>query len=82
LPAARHGRVDSLFVALGVQKWGKFDAATGGVDIHEERQPGDQDLLDLAAVQTFASAGNVYAVDPAQVPGGERHSPVAAVFRY
>jgi hypothetical protein len=82
LPAAHHGRVDSLFVALGVQKWGKFDAATGGVELHTERQPGDQDLLDLAAMQTFASAGNVYAVYPEQVPGGERYSPVAAVFRY
>lgn len=82
LPAAQHGRVDSLFVALGVQRWGKFDAVSGGVDIHEQRQPGDQDLLDLAAMQTLASAGSVYAVDPDQVPGGERRSPVAAVFRY
>jgi hypothetical protein len=48
--------------------------------VHESRQPGDQDLLDLAAVQTLAHAGDVYAVTPDEVP--DARSPVAAVFRY
>lgn len=80
--AAYHGRVDSLFVAVGVQKWGTFEADSGDVRIHDERQPGDQDLLDLAAVQTLVRAGNVFAVSPEQIPDEETDSPAAAVFRY
>jgi hypothetical protein len=82
VPAAHHGRVDSLFVAVGVQQWGVFEAGAGGVLLHVDRQPGDQDLLDLAAVQTLVHAGNVYAVEPEQIPDSEVRGPVAAVFRY
>ncbi len=80
VPAAYEGRVDSLFVAVGVQQWGAFEAGAREVVLHEDRQPGDQDLLDLAAVQTLMHAGDVYAVGPDQVPDAQ--SPAAAVFRY
>lgn len=82
VPAAYHGRVDSLFVGVGVQRWGRFDPDAGQVRVHEERQSGDQDLLDLAAVQTLTHSGEVYAVAPEEVPGGNSGVPVAAVFRY
>lgn len=80
--AALHGRVDSLFVAVGVQQWGSFDADGGDIKLHDTHESGDQDLLDLAAVETLAHAGDVYAVEPAQVPGPSAGSPLAAVFRY
>lgn len=80
IPSAYEGRIDSLFVAVGVQQWGAFEASAGVLELHESRQPGDQDLLDLAAVQTLAHAGDVYAVAPHEVP--DARSPVAAVFRY
>lgn len=77
--AAIYGRVDSLFVATGVEKWGIFNSGANTVQLHENEEPGDEDLLDLAAVKTFLNSGNVYAVEPEKVPGGE---PLAAVFRY
>ncbi len=77
--AAHHGRVDVLFVALGVQVWGSFDQRTDTVDVHEEPEPGDDDLLDLAAVESVLKGGTVYAVEPEQVPD---QAPLAAVFRY
>jgi hypothetical protein len=80
IPSAYQGRVDSLFVAVGVQRWGAFEANAGELEVHESRQPGDQDLLDLAAVQTLAHAGDVYAVNPDEIP--DVRSPVAAIFRY
>jgi hypothetical protein len=80
--SAYHGRVDSLFVTVGVQRWGTFGESTGDVVVHEAREPGDQDLLDLAAVETLPHAGNVYAVDASQVPEPSGGSPVVAVFRY
>lgn len=77
--AAHHGRVDVLFVALGVQVWGNFDPSTNTVHVHQAPEPGDEDLLDLAAIQSILNGGTVYAVEPEQVPD---HAPLAAVFRY
>lgn len=79
LPAAAGGRVVTLFAPIDKQIWGTFDPATGHVEAHPEAMPGDEDLLDLAAVQTYLHGGTVYAVDPTQVPDGE---PIAAVYRY
>jgi hypothetical protein len=77
--AAHRGRVDVLFVALDVQVWGKFDPSTETVHVHQDPEPGDEDLLDLAAIQSILNGGTVYAVQPEQVPN---HAPLAAVFRY
>lgn len=79
VPAAHHGRVDRLFVALGVQRWGRFDPEAGRVEQHEAPQPGDQDLLDLAAIHTILGRGTVYAVDAGRLPD---RAPHAAIFRY
>jgi hypothetical protein len=77
--AAHHGRVDTLFAAAGVQLWGRYDPAADTVELRHEPQPGDEDLLDLAAVQSILNGGTVYVVEPDQVPGGR---PVAAIYRY
>lgn len=77
--AANHGRVDVLFVALGVQVWGNFDPSTNTVHVHQAPEPGDEDLLDLTAVQSILNGGTVYAVEPEQVPD---HAPLAVLFRY
>jgi hypothetical protein len=79
VPAAYYGRVDTLFVAEGLQRWGYFDPQTATAYVHDEPARGDGDLLDLAAVQTFLTGGNVYVTDPQEMPADE---PVAAVFRY
>jgi hypothetical protein len=79
VPAAYHGRVDTLFVALYRQRWGTFDPATNEVQLRQDAKPGDQDLLDTAAVQTLLNGGAVYAVEPEQMPSGESG---AALFRY
>lgn len=77
--ASRAGRVETLLVAMGVQQWGQFDPQTGTVQLHQEASPGDEDLLDLAAIQTFLNGGTVYVWDPNKMPD---HSQVAAIFRY
>lgn len=77
--AAHQGRVDVLFVAVGVQVWGRFDPENNRVYVHEFPEPGDEDLLDLAAIQSLVQSGTVYAVAPEEVPD---QSPLAAVLRY
>ena len=79
LLAATHGRVEVLFVALGVQVWGKLNKENDKVTLSETNQPGYEDLLDLSAVQTLVNGGSVFAVTPAEVP---EKNLVAAVFRY
>lgn len=77
--AAYHGRVEVLYVALGVQVWGKFDPEKNEVQIREKPQSGDEDLLDFIAIQTMVKGGAVFAVSPDDVPS-KTH--VAAVLRY
>lgn len=77
--ASYHGRTDVLFVALGVQVWGNFDPSSNTVHINRTPEPNDEDLLDLAAMQTILNGGTVYAVEPEQVPD---NAALAAVFRY
>jgi Bacterial archaeo-eukaryotic release factor family 3 len=79
IPAAHQGRVDSLFVALGVEVWGIISPENGKVQIHQEPRAGDEDLLDLAAVQTLSNSGVVFVVPAEETPDTE---PLAAVFRY
>lgn len=77
--AAYGGRVNVLFVAVGIQVWGRFDSDTNEVTFMEPGEPESEDLLDFAAIQTILHGGTVYAVKPEEVPDGER---VAATFRY
>jgi hypothetical protein len=79
VPAAYYGRIEQLFVANGVQQWGSFNPDTSEIDMHPEAELGDEDLLDVAAVQTILNGGTVYVVDRDKVPD---KASVAAVFRY
>jgi hypothetical protein len=79
IPAAYYGRVDTLFVALGVQQWGRFNADTQEIQVHQEAKPDDEDLLDLAALYTFLNSGTVYAVKAGEGPDS---TPLAALYRY
>jgi hypothetical protein len=79
VPAAYFERVDQFFVPVNVERWGRFHPASGKVEIHDKREVGDQDLMDLAAIHTLLNAGMVYAVEPDQVPG---KGPVAAILRF
>lgn len=77
--AAYHGRVAVLFVALGVQVWGRFDPENNRVELRETPQPGDEDLLDFTATQTLLKEGAVFVVSPEEVPD---QALVAAVLRH
>jgi hypothetical protein len=77
IPAAVHGKVEALFVPVGVQLWGTFDPRSNSLRLKKENH-GSGDLLDFAAVHTFLNGGTVYAVEPAELPD----EPLAAVFRY
>ena len=79
-PAARHGRIDTLFVASGRQRWGAFlPGDEGSVIVHDQYEPGDRDLLDVAAAATIRTGGRVFPLAPDALPGG---ADAAALLRY
>jgi Bacterial archaeo-eukaryotic release factor family 3 len=78
IPAAASGRVADLFVRIGEPCWGRL-ADTLVVDVHSQPEPGDQELLDFAVVQTILHDGTVYALEAETMPD---QTALAAVFRY
>lgn len=79
VPAAYYGRVAHLFVASDQEQWGIFQLATNTVHVHSTAKFGDEDLLDVAAIQTLRHGGAVYAVEREKMPA---EAMIAAVFRY
>ncbi|HEY4389319.1 MAG TPA: hypothetical protein VGN34_33155 [Ktedonobacteraceae bacterium] len=79
VPAAYNGRIDTLFVAIDREQWGKFEPTKLSITIHEQEEPDDKDLLDVAATQTLLHGGKVYAIEYAQMPD---QAFAAALFRY
>lgn len=78
LKAAHEGRVESLFILKGEEVMGRYDVTAGALragadDAHAV------DLLDLAASQTLLQGGDVFLVDPPDMPS---ESVIAAVYRY
>ncbi len=79
LPAAWQGRVDTIFAAIDAWQWGKFDGSSDEVRFHQDMEPGDEDLVNLALLYTLLNSGNVYVVEQSEIPGA---SGVAGIFRY
>ncbi|MGP1374742.1 baeRF7 domain-containing protein [Almyronema epifaneia] len=79
IPAAYYGQVGALFVQIGHQQWGAFEANTNTVTLVDDQIPEATDLLDLAAVCTFLQGGEVYLIDADKMPVD---GALAAVLRY
>ena len=79
VPAAHHGRVGLLLIASGSQQWGTYDWGSGAVQRHEAAGTASEDLLEIAAIQTFLNGGTVFTLSPEKMPD---KSDLAAVFRY
>jgi hypothetical protein len=78
LRAAAHGRVDDLFVADDSERWG-HEKANGGVTVHSQRHPGDEEILNSALIKAMAHGGRIHVLPRAAMPGG---GAIAGVFRY
>ena len=79
IPACAYSRVETLFVPMGQYRWGRFDADTNTVEVHGSQQPGDGDLLNYAALQSYLNGATVHVLHPERMPGGRS---IAAIFRF
>lgn len=79
IPACVYSRVDTLFVPVEQYRWGRYDPDSNTVVVHESKEPGDGDLLNYAAVQSYLNGSTVHALSSESMPGGRS---IAAIFRY
>lgn len=77
--AAHSNQVDRLFVDVAAHCWGRFDAETYKAEPHDDRQPGDEELTDLAVARTWIAGGSIHAVARDEMPVD---APVAAIYRF
>lgn len=77
--AAEQGVVQVLLADLEREQWGTVDPETSLVDIHTEEQPGDEDLVNHAALHTLLHGGRVFALPSEEMPDGDL---AAAILRY
>lgn len=77
--AAHYGKIDTLFVPIGVQSWGRFDADQDRVHHSTKQHDGQHDLINIAAIQTLQKGGDVYALKKQEMP---HKTAIAAIFRY
>ena len=76
--AAANGKIATLLLSFSLEKWGKFNPYIGEVEVHAVAESGDINLPELAAVQTLLNQGQLYAVEPEDMPA---QTPIAAIFR-
>jgi hypothetical protein len=77
IAAAHQGRLETLFVALDKEQWGVVDDASGNVTLHSVAEKCDEELLNLAAADTWAHGGTVYVMPTPEMPAP---SPLAGVY--
>jgi hypothetical protein len=77
--AAGLGQVETLFVPLGIEHWGRYDPQTQRVVMEASPGPENEELFDLAARHTLLNSGEVYAVPAEELPGS---GDLAAILRY
>ena len=70
VPAAISGRVAALFIDCRRHRWGQYDPANHAVVLHMQQEPGDRDLVELAAVETMRNGGDVFDLRPEESGAG------------
>ena len=63
IPAAMRAQIDTLFIDPAQTRFGRYHGDNETVEIHDQPGPGDQDLVELAAVETLRNKGDVFAFD-------------------
>lgn len=77
--AAHDGRILTLLVSDSMELTGRFEESTHEVKAKPNGLPDEEDLLNVAAVQTILHAGQVLVAPNTRMPNG---APLAAVLRF
>jgi hypothetical protein len=77
VPAAMMGRISALFIDTRRHRWGQYNAANNTCVLHRDREPNDQDLVELAVMETVRQGGDVFDMRPEETGAAE-----AALLRF
>lgn len=66
---AYEGRINTLFADPNSMHWGQYEMNTEKAEIHEQRERGDVDLLNLAMLYTLRHGGQVIPATGDEIPG-------------
>lgn len=80
IPAAMNGKIETLFVKKGAEIYGHYNPENNQVRFDETKELSNVSLLNFASMHTFLQKGNVYELDPKEMPVKER--PLNAIFRF
>jgi|SRR5690242_1468404 len=80
VPAAIHGRIDTLFLLKNQDIFGLYDAEHNKVEYKEDVELAEVSLFNLAAKEAFLHGANVYLMEREEMPDG--FSIVNALYRY
>jgi hypothetical protein len=78
LAAAVEGHIKQLLIARDQERWGRYDPQTHFVEVREQPRPGDEDLLNVAAIHTLRHGGEIHAIAAREMPEGRE---AAAILR-
>ncbi len=79
IPASYFAQISDLFVQENLHLWGTFDQESNKLDIHLEKQAGDECLVNRAMQNTLANGGRVFVLPAEKMP---KQSQVAAFLRF
>ncbi len=82
LRLANEGRIEVLFVPEDQKAWGRIGGMDAEPEQHEQREPGDTELLCHAVTQTVNTSGLVITLDGADGQRSADGSSVGAILRY
>jgi len=79
IPAARDGRIDTLFLTAENHVWGRIEEKAETIVVRKSDETAAEDLLDAAAVVTLLKGGRVEVLPKKEMP---ESGAAAAIFRY
>ena len=80
IPAAIDGRIEALFIQQSKDRYGLYDSVNRSLIIDETLKTGHASLFNMAAVQTWLNNGQVFLVQPGEMPF--EGTIINALFRY
>ncbi|MFM9114636.1 MAG: hypothetical protein ACKOU6_00550 [Planctomycetota bacterium] len=79
MPSIVDGRVEALLMDESGECWGNYSPEERQLVLHDTRRPGDDDLIDWAAGETWLRRGTVHSLPHHRMP---TNSPLAAIMRF
>lgn len=77
--ASFEGRIDALWMAKGIRRWGRWNPIEDLLELHDERESGDYDVVDRIAITAWERGAALYVDEAWKTPGS---GPLCALYRY